>query len=101
MTHAPPPNGNTSDVTEVPPRQSRAAHEDLARLQRQAAEAIPSLRARRRAAARRARARRSVNLLLVMALLVGVALIAVDAWGSRSYIADVVEEQVVGPAQGR
>jgi cell division septal protein FtsQ len=73
----------------------------MTRLQRQAADEAPSLRARRRARTRRRRARRWLALLLLIFVVLAAAVLTSDALGARGDLVDLVQRGVLDPANGR
>jgi len=73
----------------------------MAGLQKQAGGATARLRARRRARRRQLAVRRSLRLALLIVVVFTIGVLAIDAWGVRTTVVDVVRYDVIDPSQGR
>ena len=86
-------------VTDQPTGRAREVHDEMARLQQQADEATPSLRARRRSRRHAKAVRRSLRFLLLLVVVAAAVMVAVDAWDVRSSLVDLVQHNVLDPAR--
>lgn len=79
---------------------ARTVHDEMAGLQQQADGATASLRARRRARRLQLGVRRSLRLALLLVVVFAIGVLAIDAWGVRTTVVDVVKYDVIHPTQG-